>query len=1135
MVQKPIKAIHMPLSRILKSADSSGSFSQIKENIARGEKIIPISGLAGSGKALLLAHLKKNSNLPFLVITAKPEESIKIYDDLVSFLGQDEIRLFPAWEILPYEMKIPDSEVIGRRLESLYDLTTRKNIIAVGTVRSCLEKTILPGELRERSIRVKVGESADIERLSQQLLDLGFKRFPQVEEVGSYSIRGGIVDIFPYSYVDPIRIEFFGDRVESVRRFAVLDQRSIQKIDSALILPSREILISDTELEESLSKLKPKQAEDLREKIRFHDVIPGLEWLASSFGLPQAEILDYLPLNSVIFLDEPSFIQNELDQIQSETERLFLEAGKRGEVVPEPECLFDKIDSFLQRIHHFQVIENLVLGEKRESIKLGMMEPEVFGGNLELLRGSIRNYRTEKQKVHIFCDNLGQRDRLSELLDHDAVGVNLEVGIISSGFSFPEIDLVTLTDHQVFSRYFRRRRTRRFNEGIALSSYSALSLGDFVVHIDFGIGKYAGLESLLVDQRRRECLKLLYLGGDKLYVPIEEFNRVHKFVGKEGAPTLSRLGGTSWEKLKRRTKKAIQDMAQELIEIYAERKAKPGFAFSTDSVWQKELEASFIYEETPDQLSAIEAVKQDMEKEIPVDRLICGDVGYGKTEVAIRAAFKCMMDGKQVAVLVPTTILAQQHFVTFSERLREYPVNIEMLSRFKSRKQQKEIVEGLKKGQVDVVIGTHRLLSGDIRFKDLGLVIIDEEQRFGVTHKERLKKLRRLVDVLTLTATPIPRTLQFSLFGARDISIINTPPKDRLPIHTEIVKFDKELIAEAILREVDRGGQIYFVHNRVQSIEAMYRFLKNLIPQVRIAIAHGQMEERNLERVMLEFLDHRYDCLLVTSIIESGIDIPTVNTIIINRADKFGLAQLYQLRGRVGRSGTKAYAYLLIPQVKLLNPTARKRLKALEQFTQLGSGFHLALRDLEIRGAGNLLGPQQHGFIEEVGFDLYCKLLDEAVRELKGEKIQKQPEVKMEFDLDIYIPQSYIPDSQQRVEIYRKLSEAKSVEEVDVIEEELSDRFGKLKKEVKDLLEFTCAKIISSLKGISRVSLKKDILMLEFLLDEKVRKKEIENLSKKIQFPLEFKVGQSLKLYVKLGGEALEKKAKFVKNLLLKL
>jgi transcription-repair coupling factor (superfamily II helicase) len=1125
----------MPLSRILKLADSSQSFLKIKENLSRKEKVISVSGLAGSGKALLLAHLKKNLELPFLVITPKPEEALKIYDDLVSFLGQEMTRLFPAWEILPYEMKIPDSEVIGRRLETLNDLVVRKNVITVATVRSSLEKTMLPEDLKKKIICLKVGDSTDIEHLSQQLLDLGFKRFPQVEEVGSYSIRGGIVDVFPYSYTDPIRIEFLGDQIESVRKFAVSDQRSIQKIETALILPSREVLISDAELEKSLSKLRSKQAENLSEKIRFYDEVPGLEWLASLFDLPQATILNYLPFDSLVFLDEPAFIQNELDLIQKETQHLFGEAKKRGEAVPAPEILFNNLETFFNQVHQFQVIENLSLGKRKESVNLGMTEPEVFGGNLNLLKSAIKNHKTQRQKVYIFCDNVGQRDRLSELLDHEREGVNLEVGVLNSGFFFPEIDLACLTDHQIFSRYFRRRRKRRFNEGVALSSYSALSLGDFVVHIDFGIGKYGGLESLLVDRRKRECLKLFYQGGDKLYVPIEEFNRVHKFVGKEGAPTLSKLGGTSWEKLKKRTKKAIQDMAKELIQLYAERKAKPGFVFSSDSPWQKELEASFIYEETPDQLSAIEAIKKDMEKEIPADRLICGDVGYGKTEVAIRAAFKSAVDGKQVAVLVPTTILAQQHYATFCERLREYPVKIEMLSRFKSRGEQKKIVEDLKGGKVDVVIGTHRLLSNDIEFKDLGLVIIDEEQRFGVTHKEKLKKLRRLVDVLTLTATPIPRTLQLSLFGARDMSIINTPPKDRLPIQTEIAEFDKELIAEAILREVDRGGQVYFVHNRVQTIEAMYRFLKTLVPQTRIAIAHGQMDERLLEKVMLEFLDHQYDCLLVTSIIESGIDIPTVNTIIINRADKFGLAQLYQLRGRVGRSGTKAYAYLLIPKVKLLNPTARKRLKALEQFTQLGSGFHLALRDLEIRGAGNLLGPQQHGFIEEVGFDLYCRLLDEAVGELKGEKIQKLLEVKMEFDSDIYIPDSYIPDSQQRVEIYRKLSEAKSVEEVDAIEAELSDRFGKPIKEVKDLLEFTCVKIVASLKGISRVSLKKDLLSLEFAPDKKLGRKEIENLAQKIRLPLEFKVDQLLKIFVKLNEVDFHKKAKFVKNLLLKL
>jgi len=694
--------------------------------------------------------------------------------------------------------------------------------------------------------------------------------------------------------------------------------------------------------------------------------------------------------------------------------------------------------------------------------------------------------------------------------------------------------LVVLTDHQIFSRYFWRRRKRRFNEGIALSSYSALSVRDFVVHIDHGIGRYAGLETLEVDRKKRECLKLLYQGDDKLYVPIEEFNRVHKFVGKEGAPSLSKLGGTSWENLKKRTKKAIQDMAQELIQLYAERKAKPGIAFSPDTVWQKELEASFIYEETPDQLASIDAVKKDMEQSIPADRLICGDVGYGKTEVGVRAAFKAVMDGKQVAVLVPTTILAQQHFVTFSERLKSFPVNVQMLSRFKSRKEQKEIVSSLKEGRMDVVVGTHRLIQKDVRFKDLGLLIVDEEQRFGVTHKEKIKKLRRLVDVITLTATPIPRTLQLSLLGARDMSIINTPPKERLPIHTEITKFDKKLIADAILREVDRGGQVYFVHNRVQTIEAMYRFLKDLVPQIRIAVAHGQMEENLLEKVMLDFLNRRYDLLLVTSIIESGIDIPSVNTIIIDRADRFGLAQLYQLRGRVGRSNVRAYAYLLIPKVKLLTQSARKRLKALEQFTQLGSGFHLALRDLEIRGAGNLLGAQQHGFIEEVGFDLYCRLLDEAVRELKGEKIERLPEVKIQFDLDIYIPDSYIPDSQQRVEIYKKLSEAKSVEEVKEVEAETVDRFGNPPQEVEDLLNFTRVKITASHLGIFRLSLKKDILMLEFSPDKKIGKKEIQNLRQKINLPLEFAVDKTLKLYVDLK-KADEKKALFVKNLLQRL
>jgi transcription-repair coupling factor (superfamily II helicase) len=1121
----------MTLSRILETAAGSEGFRKMGELLDSGNGKASVSGLVGSGKSLLLAHLKEKLSSPLLVITSSPEESWKIYEDLVCFLGEENTRLFPPWEILPYELKTPHSEVIGRRLESLYDLATGKSPVVVTTVRAVLEKTLSAQELRERSITLKVGDSIELEEICRKLNLLGFRKLPQVEEIGTYSVRGGIVDVFPYSSPDPLRIEFFGDTVESIRTFAVLDQRSLQKIESALILPKRDVLVSDHRLEELLGELKPDQAESLREKMRFHEEVPGLEWLASLFRLPQVQITDYLPDDSVIFLDEPSVMEGELDTIYQETEKLYSEAQAKDQAVPEPSLLWGKKQGFFDKMNRFRLIRHLSVGEKDPSVCLEMIEPEVFGGNVDLLKKSIKRYQSEGQKVFIFCDNVGQKDRLVELLDRSADRIAWEVMNLSGGFGFSQIGLVVLTDHQIFSRYFWRRRRRRFNEGIALSSYSALSLGDFVVHIDHGIGRYAGLEILEVDQTKRECLKLMYQGDDKLYVPIQEFNRVHKFVGKEGAPTLSKLGGTSWERLKKRTQKAIQDMAQELIGLYAERKAKSGIAFSPDTIWQKEMEASFIYEETPDQMAAVDAVKVDMEQSIPSDRLICGDVGYGKTEVAVRAAFKAVMDGKQVAVLVPTTILAQQHYVTFTERLKSFPVNVAMLSRFKSRKEQKQIVEWLKQGKVDIIIGTHRLIQKDVQFRDLGLLIIDEEQRFGVAHKEKIKKLRRLVDVITLTATPIPRTLQFSLLGARDMSIINTPPKDRLPIHTEIVQFDKKLIADAILREIDRGGQVYFVHNRVQTIESMFRFLQDLVPQIRIAVAHGQMEERILEKVMLDFLNHRYDLLLVTSIIESGIDIPLVNTIIIDRADRFGLAQLYQLRGRVGRSNVRAYAYLLIPRVKLLSQTARKRLKALEQFTQLGSGFHLALRDLEIRGGGNLLGAQQHGFIEEVGFDLYCKLLDEEVRKLKGEKIERLPEVKMEFDLDIYIPDPYVPDSQQRVDLYRKLSEARSVEELKQVEAEMIDRFGNPPGEVEDLLNFTHAKIAASRLGIARLTLRKRTLVLDFAEDRKIDKKEIENLSRKVKLPLEFGFDKGLKVTIQLKEDD-HKRSVVVKKLL---
>ncbi len=1104
-------------SPLLNLAYRSHIFSSIALKIEEGKNPITLTGVTGSGSSFLLAYLEKKLNSPLLVISYHPEEAIKLFEDLQSFIGEQEVLLFPSWEILPYELGLPHSEVLGARLSCLYSLLSQRKKIVVTHTRAILEKTIPPKELRNKIVELKVGDEFELEKLVKRISELGFKRIPQVEEVGTYSQRGGILDLFPYTSENPLRIEFFGDRIESIREFSVFSQRTIDKRDEIILLPRREFFLQDEELERYLLGIEEKTAQSLRSRISFYQEIPGLEWMAPLFGLPQGELFDYLPQHSLFFLDEPELIFKEIDYIREETQRRYDEGNLEKELAPDPSLLFRDARSLEKKIRNYQVLENHSVKKERLDFDLGMYEPESSIPNFAHLKKALKEKKRKGNKIYIFCENSGQRERLEELLEQEAEGVEFLIGNLSSGFILPELDSVVLSEHQLFQRYFRRRRKRKFKEGLPLSAYTSLTSGDFVVHTDFGIGRYSGLETLLIDGRRRDCLLLLYKDGDKLYVPVEEFNRIQKYVGKDGEPSLSRLGSPSWERTKERTKKALMEMAGELIHLYAERKTKPGFAFSPDTPWQKELESSFIYEETPDQLDSVEAIRKDMEKPVPMDRLVCGDVGYGKTEVAIRAAFKCVMDNKQVAVLVPTTILAQQHHTTFVERLKDYPVKIEVLSRFKSPKEQKGIINSLEQGKVDIVIGTHRLLQKDIKFRDLGLLIIDEEQRFGVAHKEKLKKIKSTVDCLTLTATPIPRTLQLSLLGARDMSIINTPPKDRLPIQTTVSQFDKELIAEAILRELDRGGQVYFVHNRVESIGSICNLLKKLLPFMRIGVAHGQMEEKILEKVMLAFLDGKYDCLLSTDIIESGLDIPDVNTIIINRADRFGLAQLYQLRGRVGRSNHKAYAYLLIPLFRDLNLKAHKRIRAIQQYTELGSGFYLALRDLEIRGAGNILGPQQHGFIEEIGFDLYCKLLEEAVKEVKGEKIKEPPKIKLEIDLDLFIPPDYIEDSQQRMEIYKKISEVKNKEGIVDLKLELEDRFGPLPREVIELLEVCELRLLCQEKGVSKLSLRGIKLKIEFSKGKEIGREEIKNYRERIDLPLEFSADGNFLIKIDLG------------------
>ena len=964
-------------------------------------------------------------------------------------------------------------------------------------------------------------------------------RVPNVEEVGDFAVRGGLIDFFSPGADTPVRIEFFGDEIDTIRQFDVANQRTIGKLDQVTLLPKREIPITQQTLESYLEKLPSEDAEYVRTRYLNDPVLPGLEWLAVAFDLEQGGLLDYFPSDGIVFLESEGALITEAEGILDEARNLRERLKGRLSHLPEAEKYYQPVPQTFERLKQYRKIDRVPFrGGRAHVIDFACQQHPAFGSRLDLLGSALREYDTLNVVYTIATDTSGQAERLAELLAEKADfdrPPHIETADLKGGFVCLPAGLAVLTDHEIFSRYHRRVRKKKFREGVAISDYSNLNRGDYVVHTDYGIARYLGLETLVVDKRNRDCLLLQYAEDDRLYVPIEEFNRVSKYSGKESQPVLTRLGGPNWDKLKEKTKKAIADMAADLLKLYAERRGKTGYSFGDDTVWLKQLEASFVYEETPDQMKAINDVKRDMTEERPMDRLICGDVGYGKTEVAIRAAFKAVEKGKQVAVLVPTTILAQQHFQTFSERLKDFPVRVETLSRFRTKKEQEAIVEDLAQGKADIVIGTHRLLSKDIFLKDLGLLIIDEEHRFGVRHKEKLRQLKTEVDTLSMTATPIPRTLQMSLMGVRDMSLITTSPKDRLPIISEIVEFDPAIIATAILREIDRGGQVFFVHNRVQTIEAMYRFLKKIVPQAEIAIAHGQMHEKSLEGIMLAFMTKRYNVLLCTSIIESGLDIPSANTIIINRADRFGLAQLYQIRGRVGRSARRAYAYLLTPPMKLLKADAIKRLRAIETHSDLGSGFALAMRDLEIRGAGTVLGARQSGFIEEIGFDLYTKLLEDEIARLKGAVVQRPPDTKVETDIEMFLDNKYVNDRKQKVDIYRRLADCGNLDEVEKIRDEVSDRFGRLPQSAVNLFDGTAVKIAASILEIEKVKVRHGMVNLFFKDGRTLKRSEVEALRQATDCPLEFSLTGNAQIIVDLSSVRAEERLSYLRGVLGKL
>jgi len=1109
------------------------------EAVRAGRPRAGLRGLTGSARGYLAGWLQRATARPVLYVVGHGDAFEEARDDLEYFRGPGATLALPEPDTLPYDPSSPHPGITAQRLEVLGRLARGAAPgVVLATVRGLLQRVPRPERLARALLELHVGHDYDPAALMERLVFMGYERLAEVESVGDFARRGGILDVYAAGLADPLRLEFDGGTLVSLRRFDAATQRSLEQLPAATVLPRYEVVIEPHEAAAVTERLRAAREEraggppdDARARGRstvpvgtplFHD---GMERFAAHYDPDPGTLFDYLPGDTVVVLDDPGRLRARAAELDELVRRGFEEARGPYPSISPPEALFlpgDAFDALTAPRPGADWLGPIVEAGDDARYPLALatdcVPAEPVQRSIERLRNHLAELGANGIQPVILCDNPGQRDRLVELLGD--TGATLGVGLVSAGFTLRGAGLAVMTDHEIFARYRRRRRRLKRTGGLSLAELSALKLGDFVVHEDHGIGIYRGMQRLTLNGQETDCIELAYAERDRLFVPVQQLALVSRYAAGEGArPALHRLGSGAWQKTKARAQKAIQDMAEGLIRAYATRQALRGHAFRSDTVWQRELEAAFPYEETPDQLKAIVEVKQDMESERPMDRLICGDVGYGKTEVAIRAAFKAVQEGRQVAVLVPTTILAQQHLLVFRERLADFPVRVEVLSRFRTPKQQREVVAGLAAGTVDVVIGTHRLLSKDVRFRGLGLVVIDEEHRFGVAQKEKIRQLTATVDVLAMTATPIPRTLNLSLAGARDMSVIETPPRDRLPVHTEILELDEDVVTDAVLREVDRGGQVFFVHNRVETIHNAALRLQKLVPQVRIAVAHGQMHERELERVMLEFLDRRWDVLVSTMIIESGIDMPSVNTLVVDRADTLGLAQLYQLRGRVGRSAHRAYAYLLVPSRRVLTEDAEKRLRVIEELDELGVGFKIALKDMEIRGAGNLLGPEQHGFIVGLGFDLYVKLLEEAVAALKGAAAEVRPEPRLLTDWAAFLPDDYVPDEHEKLNLYRRLADTRSADELDELTLEMLDRFGQLPPPAVALFELRRLRLLAAWSQVESLRVFQDVT--EFVLRRPLQPAEIRTVVGMLPFQVEFFTGREFGLRVRGEGIAL--------------
>ena len=1143
------------MNSLISILEKNDKFSSYIKDVKQGVTPIMLSGLTDSGKVHLSFATQMYADKPICIITYNELQARRLINDLKYYT--DKVYYFPKREIVTYDYLAESKELLNERIEALSNIVTSNAKIVVTTIEAIMQKTVAKETLFKHILNIQVGKEYKLEQIKENLTKLGYERFDLVEGKGQFSVRGGIVDI-AIADKEGIRIEFWGDEVDSIRKFNVYTQRSTDMLQKVEIYPANEFV-----LENRLDKIcydiqNGNYNEEDIEEIRNGNYLNKIDKYFNSFYKNQSTFIDYLSDEYIICLDEIKKIRQRAENIMKDNESIMKSLLEKGKKIPEALEVLDNYEKIMSEIENTQTIylENQDVGfvdvksmhAKRNGYSFSYREVNFFRFGIDLLFEEIEKAREKEKRIVILAGSEENGQKISKILFEKEINniytkkldknlengqITITTGTLETGFEAYDFNLFVISAGEIFTTRKTKKVLNKTYQDADTIVFSDLKIGDYVVHKNHGIGQFVGVNTITADKVTKDYIKIKYKNDSILYIPTNQLDNIRKYVGvgEKSAPNLNDLGSKEWANTKKKVKANLQEVARGLIELYAKREKAQGYAFSKDTPWQTQFENSFAYVETDDQLRCIEEMKKDMESTKPMDRLLCGDVGYGKTEVAIRGAFKACMDGKQVAYLVPTTILANQQYESFKERMKEFPIRVELLNRFRTKKEQAETIKKLKLGEVDIIIGTHRLLSKDIEFKNLGMLIIDEEQRFGVKAKEKIKEMKNNIDVLTMTATPIPRTLHMSVVGIRDMSVIYEPPQNRKQVQTFVLEYDEEVVREAITKELERGGQVFFLYNNVETIVRKTEEIQKLVPEANVVYAHGKMSGKEIEDIMEEFIEGKTNVLVCTTILESGIDIPNANTIIVENADRLGLAQLYQIRGRVGRSDKQAYAYITYRRDKMLSEEADKRLKAIKEFTEFGSGFKIAMRDLEIRGAGSLLGEMQHGHLEQVGYDMYCKILDEVIKEMKGIQVQEEIDVQIDINVSSYIPDEFTDNSSQKIEIYQNIALCKSEEDIQNVVDEIIDRYGIMPEEIENLLEITRIKNLCKEVGITKVS-QKATSVIFYLEPDKFNSENIDKIINIYKNRIQFSPGKTGYITLKnVGNDIIKEVKEFLINL----